>query len=407
MKKGTMIFMILAGGILGACGGKQDQIQETGQSGETGTSEIVIEISGDRQETERTRASESDSGAGRETAETEVSDQEETDAGDGRIAGQTFEVELSEYEGKVLFVPYAPSEENPDFHMEIIQDEKILTTIPGYVPEKLAGEDFVSLDAVSFYDMNYDGFTDLVLIETYGNTSFASVYYGFDKEAEEDYDRYFSPRWNLSEAITREALVLSVPGIRDLMSGGKKNGQFADYKEAYEAVARLCRLDGGDEITYSLVYFDEDQIPELAADQKGYYISLYTYKDGTVSVLMDKWSYGAMGNAGYEYAPGKNSLRNYNTDYAGAILHTTYMSKTEKNTLETRARIDIYNFDDVNGNGIPDENETGSMGLYSKIYVNGEEAADEEWKTYDMGEYEILTGDMSFEELKIKLSGEN
>lgn len=105
-----MIFMILAGGILGACGGKQDQIQETGQSGETGTSEIVIEISGDRQETERTRASESDSGAGRETAETEVSDQEETDAGDGRIAGQTFEVELSEYEGKVLFVPYAPSE---------------------------------------------------------------------------------------------------------------------------------------------------------------------------------------------------------------------------------------------------------------------------------------------------------
>ena len=58
MKKGTMIFMILAGGILGACGGKQDQIQETGQSGETGTSEIVIEISGDRQETERTRASE-------------------------------------------------------------------------------------------------------------------------------------------------------------------------------------------------------------------------------------------------------------------------------------------------------------------------------------------------------------
>ena len=114
-----------------------------------------------------------------------------------------------------------------------------------------------------------------------------------------------------------------------------------------------------------------------------------------------------MGNAGYEYAPGKNSLRNYNTDYARAILHTTYMSKTEKNTLETRARIDIYNFDDVNGNGIPDENETGSMGLYSKIYVNGEEAADEEWKTYDMGEYEILTGDMSFEELKIKLSGEN
>lgn len=399
MKKKSYILMLLAAGVMAACGQKQDQGQETEQSREEAKapSEIVIQLTEENQDTEGVLPLET------VPAEAPTQERGNPSFGDGSIPDQTFEVELSEYDGKVMFVPFAPSNGRPDFHMEIIQNGNVLIDIPGYVPEGLSGETFTSLDAVSFYDVNYDGFTDLVLIETYGNTSFAAVYYGFDKQAEEDYDRRFYSQSQLSENITREAPALTVSGIRELMSGGKRNGQFADYREAYKAAATLCRLEGSGGIKYDLIYFDQDQIPELAADLEGYHTSLYTYENGSVHVLMDKWGYGAMGNAGYEYAPGKNSMRNYNTDYAGAILHTTYMSKNSSHTLETVARIDFYNFDDVNQNGIPDEDEMGSMGLYGKSYLNGREATDEECGAWDVGGYEFIRGILSFEELTARL----
>ena len=48
-------------------------------------------------------------------------------------------MELSEYNGTVWFVPYAPSEEG-DFHMQLLQEDKVLTEIEAYVPQMLAGE---------------------------------------------------------------------------------------------------------------------------------------------------------------------------------------------------------------------------------------------------------------------------
>ena len=95
------------------------------------------------------------------------------------IAGQTFEVTLSEYGEKIFFVPFAPSDSNPEFHMELISDTGVLCEIPAYVPEGLAAGDFKSLDAVSFYDVNYDSHTDIVLIQTYGDRAYAAIYYGY------------------------------------------------------------------------------------------------------------------------------------------------------------------------------------------------------------------------------------
>ncbi len=98
--------------------------------------------------------------------------------GENCISDQTFEVELSEFQGKVYFVPFLPSSQDGEFSMQIIQDGEVLEEIRAYVPERLKEESFKSLDAVSFYDVNYDGNTDLVLIETYGNFMFTAVYYG-------------------------------------------------------------------------------------------------------------------------------------------------------------------------------------------------------------------------------------
>ena len=310
--------------------------------------------------------------------------------GETCIAEQTFEVELSEYDGKVWFVPFAPSEEE-DFHIQIIQGEEVLRDISAYVPEELAGKEFVSLDAVAFFDVNYDNETDIVLIETYGNSSFAVVYYG---EAYTYLDRdasvFFYAEERLSNNLTSRVGTLTIPVIRDFLGNGKKNGEFVDYREAYLAVGKLKEMESNGEIEYELVYFDEDDIPELVADHAGYYISLYTYHDGKIYTLMNEWGYGAMGNSGYEYCPKKNSLRNYNTDYAGLILYTTYCSVSAGYTMDTVVSVKTVNFDDANGNGMPDEDEEETFGYYSADYIDDVKITPEEFDSYSMGEYEWL-----------------
>lgn len=76
-------------------------------------------------------------------------------------------------------------------------------------------------------------------------------------------------------------------------------------------------------------------------------------------------------------------------------LYTTYMTASTRHTMETVVQIETYNFDDANGNGIPDENEMGSMGYYSVSYINGAEASPEECAAYDAGGYEYMETPMT------------
>lgn len=319
--------------------------------------------------------------------------------GESCIAEQTFEAELSEYSSPVFFVPFAPSGDNPEFTVRLMQGEQVLAEIHPYVPAGLSGQAFQSLDAVSFYDVNYDGNTDVVWIATYGTTSAASVYYGYDGDTEESAP-YFVAQEALSDQISARVTPLTIPEIRTFLSGGKKNGRFSGWQEAYEAVGRLCELEASEETMYDLIYFDADDIPELVAGVNGYYTSLYTYSGGTVYPLMDGWRYGAMGNAGYEYCPRGNRLRNYNSDYAGAIMYATYMEIGDSHTMNTVAEIKTVNFDDVNQNGMPDEDEMDSIGRYGVSYINGREATQEECAALDAGEYVFIQGTKTFEELR-------
>ena len=136
--------------------------------------------------------------------------------GENCISDQTFEVELSEFQGKVYFVPFLPSSQDGEFSMQIIQDGEVLEEIRAYVPERLKEESFKSLDAVSFYDVNYDGNTDLVLIETYGNFMFTAVYYG--GSLEDGQNGYFNIQEQLSENLSNQVEPLSIPKIRECLS---------------------------------------------------------------------------------------------------------------------------------------------------------------------------------------------
>lgn len=293
--------------------------------------------------------------------------------------------------------------------MQVMRDGEVLAGITPYVPAKVSGKKFQSLDAVSFWDVNFDGFTDIVTIETYGDTQFAAVYYGDMFQYEEEYWSFISED-ELSENLSAQAdRPMTIAGIRSLLTGGKKNGEFENYAQAYEAVINLSELEGlaasvtkyGGEFLYDLIYVNEDEVPELVSGRTGYFVNLYTYQDGTLYGLMNHWAYGAMGNTGYEYAPGKNSMRNYNADQAGLIMNTYYMKINERNAIETPVWIESINYIDSNGNGVFDEDEEYGAG---PEYINGEEASPEEvedvYAAYDMGEYQYIEGRMTVEDVR-------
>ncbi|MEG1658811.1 MAG: hypothetical protein RR288_07085, partial [Oscillibacter sp.] len=49
-----------------------------------------------------------------------------------------------------------------------------------------------------------------------------------------------------------------------------------------------------EDMKYDLIYVDADTIPELVADQSGYFVSVYSVSGGKLYTLMDFWPYGAM-----------------------------------------------------------------------------------------------------------------
>lgn len=320
--------------------------------------------------------------------------------GENCIGEQTFEVELSEYSEKVYFVPFKPEGSDLDCTIQIVQNGEVLETLDSYVPDELLNEEFTSLDAVSFYDVNFDDQTDIVLIETYGTTSFAVIYYGYVHDYNDK--AYFVAEKDVSAKIFEEVDQMTISGVRSYLSNGKNNGEFSSYQEAYQAVSKLCELEYANGLTYNLIFFDDDDIPELAAGSNGYFVSLYTYHDGRIYTLMDAWAYGAWGNNGYEYSPRKNSLRNDDQDYAGLIHYTTYLTVNSEYSMESVVQIKTLFFNDVNGNQIPDDDETYFDG-YSTSYIDGVEVTDEQCASYDMGEYEFIKPTMSWEELQVEL----
>lgn len=401
-----MIGFAVAALLLGGCGnqGTEGQAAEVDQTEEEGQTidespEVIEEQTADPQEP-------ADADLAEDVESPEDREKKEK-YGENCIPEHSFETELNGLEGTVSFVSYEPDGEHSEIYIHLIQNGEVMETIVPLV----SGKWFASLEAVSLWDVNFDGFTDMVIIgnNPYVDTPFAAVYYGEIPDYEESKNYHFTCMEELSENLSdRAEEPLTIEEIRRQLAGGKKNGEFTNYVEAYEAVVDLSVLEGlsefeteyGSKFLYDLIYVDEDEVPELVTGLEGYYVNLYTYQDGTVYTLMNQWGYGAMGNTGYMYAPGKNSLRNYNTDLAGAILHTYYMKINENHEIETPMWIECYNFVDSNGNGTFDEGEEGE----GKVSVNGEEASEEEvaaaYDAYDMGDYQYIEGRMDVDAVR-------
>ena len=143
-----------------------------------------------------------------------------------------------------------------------------------------------------------------------------------------------------------------------------------------------------DELGYDLIYLNEDELPELVVGREGYWVSVFTYAAGEAHTLMDDWGYGAMGNSGYEYIPGENMMRNYNTDYAGAVLKTTYFGMDENQEIEIFVYLEMSCLDEE---GNMPQNDEEYENAQWHFYVDDKEVSEEEYNSHEIdGDYEYI-----------------
>ena len=175
-----------------------------------------------------------------------------------------------------------------------------------------------------------------------------------------------------------------------------------DYKEEYKSFISSMGYDKDNELTFDLIYFDNNDVPELLVSDL-YFISLYTYAEGEIHTIMDGWIFGAMGKEGYSYSPYNNSVFNSDADCGGAIRYNAYMSMDDDFELVVSDYYVSYMFEDANKNHFTDVNEK----VYDEYvnYIDDERlATDDEIAAMAKGEYEFMSGNMTLEELYAQLS---
>ncbi len=159
-------------------------------------------------------------------------------------------------------------------------------------------------------------------------------------------------------------------------------------------------------LKYDLIFFDDNNVPELVVTDDGYRTALYTYDAGKVIYAMKDgpddtdehgWPYGAGGNHGYDYIPRENIMVNTNADYAGLIVYTTYYQlNPETHNLESKYDQELRAefFEDKNGNGQVDDDEMESYNEGAVRYYYGDkQLTEEEWASYHVqGDYKGLYG---------------
>ncbi len=272
---------------------------------------------------------------------------------------------------------------------------------------------FLNIDEITIADSNFDNYEDIIVIgDTERGREVAIC--EFEKRYSEDYMDSFISQDYFSEQV-RDALGQDISGdsVKKLLFGEGYDGTFATYKDAYLTVTQNAALRyKADELRYGLIYFNDDDIPDLVISTPGYMQSLYMYEDGHLYCPIFEWAYGAGGNAGYEYVEKKAVITNFNQDYAGAIFYYTYLIMDSDHHMVSSYALKGYNFDDLNGNDFPDEEETTDEALENAkgkvVYLNytDENLTEAEIKTVIdglEGESDYLGGELTYQELLGKL----
>jgi len=191
-----------------------------------------------------------------------------------------------------------------------------------------------------------------------------------------------------------------------------KEASYKDiYKEKIESFQNLIKdsENAYNNAGYGLIYFDDDDIPELVCGLTGYIVHMYTIIDGELVPVMEDWVYGAGGNAGYSYLEKQGIVYNSNSDMAGAeVYETLWKWNAERRELET-----LYDqpllmryYEDLNGDGEYSFEEVSESNILEEphYFYGDKEITKEEYNSYLIpGEYKEIYGEMTYDEIMSKL----
>lgn len=204
--------------------------------------------------------------------------------------------------------------------------------------------------------------------------------------------------------IALSSIILSSSSLGYVAAAETTETTSNPWVEPYRKVVEELEEEYPDsELTYSLIYFNRGKNPELVAGKGGYWVSMYTYDAGEVYTVLDHWSYGAMGNAGYYYIPKKNILVNYNSDYAG-LSYYTYYGKMKNHELVGyyKQLLRIDGFLDKDGDEYPDEDEI--LDDMSVFYYGEKRISEDRYNDFIIeGKEKLICGHLTAEQILRKL----
>ncbi len=157
--------------------------------------------------------------------------------------------------------------------------------------------------------------------------------------------------------------------------------------------------DSSSPMTYSLVYLNDDEIPELVVGNTGYWVSVYTWYYGKTVAIIEGWSYGAFGIGGYYYLPREGVVYFSDADFAGYIRSYYYLQMNEKLELTNcnDKSLSIWMFRDEDEDYYIDEGEEVENPIF---YYGDTEISEEEFQTHCIeGDYEMLMGEKCAREI--------
>ncbi|MBO4807751.1 MAG: hypothetical protein J5537_01830 [Lachnospiraceae bacterium] len=278
--------------------------------------------------------------------------------------------------------------------------------------DKFVSFGFDQIDEIGFADCTMDGNDDIIVIGQTERGKEVAIC-EWEKRYSEEYNDSFYSNDMLSDSMEKVlGNDLSVATVTKAICGDSYTGSFASYKEAYTAAANLAKLKYGEDVKFSLMYFNDDDIPDLLMSVPSL-ISLYMYDNAGIHCPIYEWPFGAGGNAGYDLLTKHAAVANFDHDYAGLIGYETYMIMNEKYEMKTAYYSECFNFDDLNDNGVPDPEETTDEALNNaqgKIkYVDCTGAnlseAEVEQKMNELAKLgtECIEEDLSYDDLLAKL----
>lgn len=247
-------------------------------------------------------------------------------------------------------------------------------------------------------DLQDVGFEDEWLTDEEGN-DLGDEEFSYDEDygSDEDYSS------DLNDVIDEENSTDEDSGLEENDASEDAPAWVAAYAEKVIALSQE-----NPDLTYSLIYVDEDDVPELVADNRvipesaadeRYSLSLYTYADDQVVTALEQapYAYDEYGN--YKYAPYANVVYfNYSTS-PGTQYYEIYRRLGQGGQLEDYydQSLSVWYFEDLDHDGQPDEDEPY---LSDPLYCYGEqEITKDEYEAYQIsGDYQTIQGEMTVDE---------